>query len=88
MSLLLSDPRLTDRERVCARNWLQAAIDDDDPDTAAFWQAEGLKARTLRLLDGHEPAPEPAYVPLPRRKKAAACDLCKSPTCKNSACLL
>jgi hypothetical protein len=79
---------MSDRERVCFEAWLRAALDDEDPDLAARWQAEGLRARLARVAPGGEIAEPPAPEYRPRKAKVAACDLCGDPGCRDSECLL
>jgi hypothetical protein len=76
VSALLSDPRMSERERVCARNWLAAAIDAEDPDLTAFWRNEGLAARLARVAPGEEMAEPPVPEPKPRKE---TCDHCGRP---------
>lgn len=88
MSVLLSEPRMSDREKVCARKWMEAALDKEDPDLATYWQNKGLEARLERLAgEDSQPIPEPP-IPAPKKPKKAACDLCGATTCTNSACLI
>jgi hypothetical protein len=78
MSYLLSDKRMSDRERVCAAKWLDAAIDREDAALAEYWRDEGLAAREARL-NGH---PEPR-----RRTSAPTCPGCGTVSCTGT-CLL
>jgi hypothetical protein len=82
---------MSDREKVCAEKWLHAAIDAEDPDLADYWKEKGLEARLERLAGPNsEPIAEPP-IPEPKPRKAKArptCDLCGSPDCKDSSCLI
>jgi hypothetical protein len=90
MTYLLSDPRMSDREKACAEAWLRAAIDDEDPEAARYWQEQGLAARLARVAPGDEIAepPAPEYKPSKEKPLPRPCPDCKSIKCKNSACLL
>jgi hypothetical protein len=91
VTYLTSDPRMSDREKVCAEKWLKAAIDDNDPDLADYWKEQGMIARQDRLRGDGEDIPEP---PIPEYKKVkhdplpVPCDVCRKVKCKNYACLL
>jgi hypothetical protein len=54
---LLAEPRMSDREKVCATKWLDAAL-AGDADLADYWKEKGLEARVARIAPG-EAMPEP-----------------------------
>jgi hypothetical protein len=89
VTYLLSEPRMSDREKACAEAWLRAAIDDGDPDLADYWKARGLEARVARVAPGEPMAEPPVPEYKPRKEKPKpSCDLCGDPSCKDSKCLL
>jgi hypothetical protein len=88
MTMLHADPFMSEREKVCATNWLAAAIDAEDPALAAYWQEQGLEARLDRLGRLAVEPPWPEYKPSKEKPLPVPCDLCRSIKCKNSSCLL
>ena len=91
MSALLSDPRMSERERACAESWLAAALQDDNAEQTAYWRERMMAARTARLMAGGEPIPEPPVrEPVTRKKKEPkTCPECGAPEHDTPfACLL
>lgn len=90
MTALHSEPGMSEREKMCATKWIEAAIDKADPDLATYWQEQGLEARLARIAPGEVMAepPIPEYKPSKEKPLPVPCDLCKSIKCRNSSCLL
>jgi len=88
VSILLSDPRMSQREKDCAEKWLEASLRDDNAEQTAYWRERMMAARTARLMEGGEPIPEPPVVLPKSHKPKPTCPDCGSTTCTNSACLL
>jgi hypothetical protein len=87
VTYLLSEPRMSDREKECAEQWLAAALNDDLA-MADYWKAKGLEARVARIAGPGEEMPEPPVPEYKPKRAKEKCDLCGSPDCKSSSCLL
>ena len=82
---------MSQREKVCASRWLEAALAEDLEEEADRWKEEGLKARLARIAPGEEMTepPIPEYRrPKRRRDPTDVCDLCRDLKCRNYQCLL